>query len=60
MFLEYVKVLSFCSLFVRLNCPHELGVDLQNDELPITNDAACNTLTKAREDIFVKMPWKKL
>jgi len=60
LFLECVKVANFCSLFVRISHPHELGIDLQNDELPIMNDAACNIRTKAKEDIFVKMPWKKL
>lgn len=55
-----MKFADFCDLFVRISCPHELGIDLRNDELPIMNDAACSIRTKAREDIFVKMPWKKL
>ena len=56
MFLECVKVANFCSLFVRISCPHELDIDLKNKELPIMNDAACDILTKVRKDIFVKMP----
>lgn len=45
---------------MRINCPRELTIDVQNGDLSMISDAACNVLTKARNNIFVRMPWDKL
>lgn len=54
------KSCEFFQLTVKINCPRELTIDVQNGELSMMSDAACNVLTKARKNVFVRMPWDKL
>lgn len=55
-----MKVVSFFNLTVRINWLYEVSTDVQDGELSMMSNAACDVLKKARKNIFVKMCRDKL